>query len=221
MRVDLLTPSWMIFGGGFRRDPMRRCLVARARPHREPGHGLLITLPVMLLTALAIKLEDGLAAHRCSTASRASACGGRSFNLLKFRSMRADAERDGRRAWAQKDDPRVTRVGALIRKLRIDELPQILNVLARSHELRRAAARSGREFVAELSGKIPYYVQRHTREAGHHRLGAALLSLRLLRARCAQKLQYDLYYIKNNSFLFDLAILLQTAEVVFMGKGAR
>ena len=156
----------------------------------------------------------------CSTASRAWATAVRSFELLKFRSMRADAEKDGRARWAEKDDPRVTRVGTLIRKLRVDELPQIFNVL-RGHMSLVGPRPERPPFVDELAGKIPYYVQRHSVKPGITGWAQLCYPYGSSEHDALQKLQYDLYYIKNNSFLFDIAIILQTAEVVFMGKGAR
>lgn len=218
MRVDLMTPGWMIFGGGFARDPMRR-FSSRVLDLLASLIILAFSWPFMLLTALAIKLEDGWRSEVFYRQPRVGYAG-RSFELLKFRSMRADAERDGNAQWAQMHDPRVTRVGALIRKLRIDELPQILNVFRGNMGL--VGPRPERpQFVTELSMKIPYYAQRHSIKPGITGWAQLCYPYGSSEHDALQKLQYDLYYIKNNSFLFDLAIILQTAEVVFMGKGAR
>ena len=145
--------------------------------------------------------------------------GGRDFNVLKFRSMRQDAELNGAQ-WAQRSDPRVTRVGGVIRKLRIDELPQIFNVL-RGHMSFIGPRPERPEFVAELAEKIPYYVQRHYVKPGITGWAQLCYPYGSSEQDALEKLQYDLYYIKNNTLLFDLAILVQTAEVVLLGKGAR
>jgi lipopolysaccharide/colanic/teichoic acid biosynthesis glycosyltransferase len=141
------------------------------------------------------------------------------FKVVKFRSMRQDAEQNGVQ-WAQHADPRVTHVGAIIRKLRIDELPQVLNVLR--GDMSFVGPRPERpEFVAQLADKIPYYVQRHCVKPGITGWAQLCYPYGSSENDALEKLQYDLYYIKNNSLLFDLAILIQTAEVVLFGKGAR
>jgi lipopolysaccharide/colanic/teichoic acid biosynthesis glycosyltransferase len=173
----------------------------------------------MLATAVAIKLEDGWRAPVFYGQERVGLLG-RTFRLLKFRSMRQDAEATGEARWAEKDDPRITRVGAIIRKLRVDELPQILNVL-RGHMSFVGPRPERPQFVAELSERIPYYVERHCVKPGITGWAQLCYQYGSSEHDALEKLQYDLYYIKNNSFLFDLAILVQTAEVVFMGKGAR
>jgi exopolysaccharide biosynthesis polyprenyl glycosylphosphotransferase len=180
---------------------------------------VLVSLPVMVLTALAIKLEDGWRAPVFYRQARVGLAG-RNFEVLKFRSMRPDAERDGQAQWAQQADPRVTRVGAVIRKLRIDELPQILNVL-RGHMSFVGPRPERPQFVNELAEKIPYYVLRHSVKPGITGWAQLCYPYGSSEEDALEKLMYDLYYIKNNSLLFDLAILVQTAEVVFMGKGAR
>ena len=218
VRIDVLNPSWMIFGDGFRRDPLR-LLSARVLDLVTSVLLVALSLPVMLLTMIAIKLEDGWRAPIFYGQARVG-LGGQTFIVLKFRSMRTDAERDGQAQWAQKSDPRVTRVGAVIRKLRIDELPQILNVLA-GHMSFVGPRPERPQFVAELSQKIPYYVQRHCVKPGITGWAQLCYPYGSSEQDALEKLQYDLYYIKNNTLLFDLAILVQTAEVVFMGKGAR
>jgi lipopolysaccharide/colanic/teichoic acid biosynthesis glycosyltransferase len=180
---------------------------------------LTVSLPVLFLSALAILVEDGWREPVFYRQARVGGAG-RSFELLKFRSMRRDAETDGQARWAQKDDPRVTRVGAVMRKLRIDELPQILNVLRGNMTL--VGPRPERpHFVTELAQKIPYYVERHCVKPGITGWAQLCYPYGSSEQDAIEKLQYDLYYIKNNSLLFDLSILLQTVEVVFMGKGAR
>jgi sugar transferase (PEP-CTERM system associated) len=218
VRIDVLNPSWMIFGDGFRRDPLR-LFSSRALDLVASAILVILSLPVMLLTMAAIKLEDGWRSPIFYGQARVG-LGGQTFTVLKFRSMRTDAERDGQAQWAQKSDPRVTRVGAIIRKLRIDELPQILNVL--TGHMSFVGPRPERpQFVAELAQKIPYYVQRHCVKPGITGWAQLCYPYGSSEQDALEKLQYDLYYIKNNTLLFDLAILVQTAEVVFMGKGAR
>ncbi len=218
VRVDILNPTWMIFGEGFRRDPVRR-VSARALDLAASLVVLTLSLPVMLLTVIAIKLEDGWRAPVFYRQRRVGLLG-REFALLKFRSMRTDAERDGQARWAVKRDPRVTRVGAFIRKTRIDELPQILNVLR--GQMSFVGPRPERpEFVRELAERIPYYVERHCVKPGLTGWAQLCYSYGSSEQDALEKLQYDLYYIKNHTLLFDLAIVLQTVEVVCLGKGAR
>ena len=217
VRLDVLNPSWMIFGQGFRRDPVR-LFSSRMLDLAASLLVLTISLPAMLVTILAIKIEDGPTAPALYSQRRVG-LGGREFKVLKFRSMRQDAEANGA-VWAQRADPRVTRVGAVIRKLRIDELPQILNVL-RGHMSFIGPRPERPEFVAELSEKIPYYVQRHCVKPGITGWAQLCYPYGSSEQDALEKLQYDLYYIKNNNLLFDLAILVQTAEVVLLGKGAR
>jgi sugar transferase (PEP-CTERM system associated) len=218
VRIDALNPSWMIFGEGFRRDPLR-LFSSRTLDVIASSLILLLTWPVMLLTTLAIKIEDGFVAPVLYRQERVG-LGGDTFQLLKFRSMRVDAEGDGHARWAAKQDPRITRVGSVIRKLRVDELPQILNVL-RGHMSFVGPRPERPEFVRQLSQQVPYYVQRHSVRPGITGWAQLCYQYGSSQQDALEKLQYDLYYIKNNSLLFDLAILVQTAEVVFMGKGAR
>ena len=218
VRIDVLNPSWMIFGEGFRRDTVR-LFSSRALDLLASSAILLVTWPFMLLTILAIKLEDGFSAPVFYAQPRVGLAG-RVFNVLKFRSMRTDAEKAGQAIWAQKGDSRVTRVGAFIRKCRIDELPQVLCVF-RGHMSLVGPRPERPTFVAELSEKIPYYVQRHCVKPGVTGWAQLCYPYGSSEQDALEKLQYDLYYIKNNSLLFDIAILLQTVEVVFMGQGAR
>jgi sugar transferase (PEP-CTERM system associated) len=217
VRIDVLNPSWMIFGQGFRRDPLR-LFSARIMDLLASLAVLAVSLPVMLLSVVAIKIEDGWRAPALYSQARVG-LGGHTFNVLKFRSMRQDAELSGAQ-WAQTKDPRVTRVGAIIRKLRIDELPQVINVL-RGHMSFVGPRPERPEFVAHLAEKIPYYVERHCVKPGITGWAQLCYPYGSSERDALEKLQYDLYYIKNNSLLFDLAILVQTAEVVLLGKGAR
>jgi sugar transferase (PEP-CTERM system associated) len=216
--IDVLNPSWLIFGEGFRRN-QARLLTARTLDLVASAMILLVSVPAMLVTTLAIKAEDGLRAPVLYRQARIG-LGGRVFYVLKFRSMRTDAESSGQAQWAQEEDPRVTRVGAMIRKLRVDELPQIFNVVRGDMSL--VGPRPERpEFVASLSDRIPYYGERHCVKPGITGWAQLCYPYGSSERDALEKLQYDLYYIKNNSLLFDLAILVQTVEVVLMGKGAR
>jgi len=139
---------------------------------------------------------------------------------LKFRSMKLDAEAGGRARWAQINDPRVTRVGAIIRILRIDELPQVFNVLR--GDMSFVGPRPERpEFVEDLARRIPYYGERHCVKPGITGWAQLCFPYGSSEQDALEKLQYDLYYIKNNCLLMDLSILVQTVEVVFLGTGAR
>lgn len=217
IRVDLLTPSWLVFSDGFQmnafRDMTKRLLDITASILL-----LAVGWPFMLLTVLGIWLEEG---PRAPVFYRQRRVGqnGVPFDMLKFRSMRVDAEKDGAR-WAQADDDRKTRVGRVIRKFRIDELPQILNVLRGDMSL--VGPRPERpEFVRELARRIPYYDERHRVKPGITGWAQLRYPYAANEHDTLEKLQYDLYYVKNHSFLLDLLILLQTAEVVLWSKGAR
>ena len=217
VHIDVLNPSWMIFGPGFKRDPLR-LFSSRLLDLLASLGVLVVALPAMMLTFLAIKIEDGWRAPALYRQERVG-LGGRVFKVVKFRSMRQDAELNGAQ-WAQHADPRVTHVGAIIRKLRIDELPQVFNVL--SGNMSFVGPRPERpEFVAQLAEKIPYYAQRHCVKPGITGWAQLCYQYGSSETDALEKLQYDLYYIKNNNLLFDLAILIQTAEVVLFGKGAR
>jgi sugar transferase (PEP-CTERM system associated) len=218
VRLDVLNPSWLIFGPGFRRDPLR-LFSSRALDMVASLLILALTLPVLLAVATAVLIEDGWRAPVFYRQTRVG-YGGRAFELLKFRSMRRDAETNGGARWAEKDDPRVTRMGEIMRKLHIDELPQILNVLR--GDMSFVGPRPERpHFVTELAQKIPYYVERHCVKPGITGWAQLCYPYGSSEQDAIEKLQYDLYYIKNNSLLFDLSILVQTVEVVFTGKGAR
>jgi sugar transferase (PEP-CTERM system associated) len=218
VRIDVLNPSWIIFGEGFRRGSLRQ-LTARVLDLTAGSIIFVLSIPAMLLTVIAIKLEDGLRAPVLYRQERVG-LGGRPFSLMKFRSMNVNAEASGEARWAQQNDPRVTRVGAVTRKLRIDELPQVLNVLRGDMSL--VGPRPERpEFVASLAEKIPYYVERHCVKPGITGWAQLCYPYGSSQQDALEKLQYDLYYIKNNSLLLDLSILVQTAEVAIFGKGAR
>jgi sugar transferase (PEP-CTERM system associated) len=216
--LDILIPSWMIFGSGFRRDIIRR--------YSETAFDvvasfalLLLALPIMALTVLAIKLEEGLSAPVLYGQPRVGYAG-KVFRVLKFRSMRVDAEKDGRARWATANDDRVTRVGRFIRKVRIDELPQLFNVL--TGRMSFVGPRPERpEFVKQLNESIPYYDVRHAVKPGITGWAQLCYPYGASEQDATEKLQYDLYYVKNHSLVFDILILLQTVEVILFGKGAR
>jgi sugar transferase (PEP-CTERM system associated) len=214
--VDSLKASWLIFGEGFRQDWARNA-VKRAFDVIASLLLLVPGLPVMLMTAILIRLESaGPALFRQERVG----LGGRSFMLLKFRSMRQDAEHDGRPRWASATDPRITRVGRFIRRTRIDELPQVFNVL--KGEMSFVGPRPERPyFVAQLTQQIPFYGARHTIKPGITGWAQVRFSYGASLEDAVQKLQFDLYYVKNHTFLLDLVILVVTVRVVLLGEGAR
>lgn len=218
VRLDVVNPSWIIFGEGFRRDPVRQ-FTKQLFDAAGAIVLLALTWPIMLLAMLAIMIEDG---PRAPVLYRQSRVGldGRLFNVLKFRSMRVDAEKDGQARWATQTDDRITRVGRLIRKIRVDELPQIFNVLGGSMSF--VGPRPERpEFVKQLGESIPYYAERHCAKPGITGWAQLCYPYGASEKDALEKLQYDLYYVKNHSLLFDLMILLQTVEVVLLSKGSR
>jgi len=218
VRLDVLNPSWIIFGEGFRASLIQRSVERTVDIVVSLGL-LILGAPGILLAALAIKLEDGLEAPILYRQRRVGQHGV-VFDVLKFRSMRVDAEAGGRPIWASKDDPRVTRVGAFIRKTRLDELPQLINVLR--GDMSFVGPRPERpEFVQKLEHTIPYYRERHSVKPGITGWAQLCYPYGSSEKDALEKLQYDLYYVKNRSLLFDLAILVQTVEVVLWGKGAR
>jgi lipopolysaccharide/colanic/teichoic acid biosynthesis glycosyltransferase len=173
----------------------------------------------MLLVALAIRLESGAGQPILYSQDRVGERGS-IFRLYKFRSMRTDAEQGGIARWASKDDARVTRVGRVIRKLRLDELPQLWNVLNGSMSL--IGPRPERpQFVAELSKSIPYYTLRHCVKPGLTGWAQLRYPYGASREDAEEKLTFDLFYVKNHNFRFDALIFLQTVEVVLFGRGAR
>jgi len=213
--IDSLKASWLIYGNGFEQGSLRT-LIKRAFDLAASLVLFVATLPLMLLTALAIKLESpGAVIYRQERVGRA----GRPFTVLKFRSMRNDAEKDGIARWASVGDPRVTRVGRLIRKMRIDELPQLINVLR--GEMSFVGPRPERpNFVAQLKEQIPFYDLRHSVKPGltgwaqvRYSYGASVEDART-------KLQFDLYYVKNHSLFLDVLILFETVRVILFREGA-
>jgi sugar transferase (PEP-CTERM system associated) len=218
IRIDLVNPGWLIFSSGFRISRFRR--VSKRIVDLLVGLTVgVVALPIAIVVVLAIKLEDGLSA---SVLYRQVRVGyqGRDFDVLKFRSMREDAEADGQAVWAKEDDDRVTRVGRWLRKLRLDEIPQIMNVIR--GEMSIVGPRPERpEFVRELSEQIPYYSERHTVLPGVTGWAQIQYPYGSSTHDAAEKLQYDLYYVKNHNVFLDVMIILQTVEVILWGKGSR
>ena len=218
VRLDVLNPSWMIFSEGFRRSWPRE-LLGRLLDIVASLALLAVAWPFMLLVAIAIKLEEGPYAPVFYRQERIGQRG-KPFEVLKFRSMAVNAESDGVARWATANDSRVTRIGAIIRKTRFDELPQLFNVLR--GDMRFVGPRPERpEFVERLAERIPYYRERHCVKPGLTGWAQLCYPYGASEVDSLEKLQYDLYYIKNRSLLFDIAVLIQTVEVVLFGKGAR
>ncbi|MFN4116793.1 MAG: exopolysaccharide biosynthesis polyprenyl glycosylphosphotransferase, partial [Inhella sp.] len=178
---------------------------------------LLVSAPVMLITAVVIKLESrGPIFYRQERVGQ----NGAPFKVTKFRSMVVDAEKDGKPRWATKNDSRVTGVGKFIRRTRIDELPQLFNVL--SGEMSMVGPRPERQyFVDELVEKIPFFAVRHSVKPGVTGWAQVRYEYGATVEDAAAKLQYDLYYVKNHSLFLDFLILLETVAVVLTGRGAR
>ena len=177
---------------------------------------LVVSLPIAVITALLIRLDSpGPVLYRQSRVGM----NGKVYELLKFRSMRVGAEADGA-VWAQENDPRTTRVGSIIRKLRIDEIPQIWNVL--KGDMSFIGPRPERpEFVDMLHEEVPYYSLRHSIKPGITGWAQINYPYGASKEDALEKLQYDLYYIKNLTFVLDLDIILRTIGVVLFGSGAR
>ena len=218
IRIDLLSPGWLIFSPGFRTSRLRRS-IQRVVDLSVSSILMIVTLPLALLIAIAIKIEDGLSAPILYRQVRLGK-GEKEFEVLKFRSMVIDAEPDGQAVWAGEQDSRITVVGELLRKYRLDEIPQIYNVF--KGEMSLVGPRPERpEFVKELRKQIPYYAERHTVKPGVTGWAQLKYAYGASQEDAAEKLQYDLYYIKNQSLMLDILIILQTVEVVLWGKGSR
>ena len=214
--LESLNPSWMVLGDGFRQGLIGN-IVKRLFDLVVGGALFVLALPVLLIAALCIYFESGFPIlYRQERVGQ----GGRVFDLYKLRSMRVDAEKGGAAQWASRDDDRATRVGRFIRKWRIDELPQIFNVLR--GDMSFVGPRPERPvFVDQLAKQIPYYALRLSAKPGitgwaqvRYQYGASVDD-------AIEKLQYDLYYVKNRCLFLDLMIMIATVEVVLWGRGAR
>jgi sugar transferase (PEP-CTERM system associated) len=218
LQLTVLDPSWLVFSGGFNATPLRQ-LSKRCFDLIAATLLLVLCWPLMLLEVLAIRLESGPGQPILYRQERVGAHGC-TFLLLKFRSMRTDAELDGVARWASKNDSRVTRVGRISRKLRIDELPQLWNVL--KGDMSIVGPRPERpQFVADLASQIRYYSLRHCLKPGLAGWAQLSYPYGATVEEAAEKLKYDLFYVKNHNLLLDLLILIQTVEVVLFGRGAR
>ena len=217
-RVDLdsVNPSWLIFSDGFSSGRMISSAAKRVFDIVASSILLALTLPIIVLFAILVKLDS-----KGSAFFRQTRVGlyGQNFPVIKLRSMRIDAEKDGAK-WAQQDDPRITRVGRFIRKVRIDELPQTWSVL-KGHMSFVGPRPEVPQFVADLEDHLPFYAERHMVKPGitgwaqiNYPYGASIEDSR-------HKLEYDLYYAKNYTPFLDLLILLQTLRVVLWPEGAR
>jgi sugar transferase (PEP-CTERM system associated) len=213
--VELLKVSWLIYGSGYRQG-WARTVVKRIFDLVAALALLIVTMPVMIVTAIAIVLESGF-----PVIYRQVRVGyhGKTFTVFKFRSMGLDAEKGGQARWAAARDPRVTRVGRVVRKLRIDELPQLFNVLR--GEMSFVGPRPERpEFVDLLTAQIPYYAVRHSVKPGLTGWAQVRYSYGATVEQSLRKLEYDLYYVKNHTLALDILILLETVRVVMLGEGA-
>jgi sugar transferase (PEP-CTERM system associated) len=215
IHVDAVKPSWLIFSEGFRRARIE--WLKRFLDVVTSVVGLTLTAPLAALIAIAIKLDSpGPVFYRQERVG----LGGVPFMLIKFRSMRQDAEAETGPVWATDGDSRATRIGTFLRILRLDELPQMINVLR--GDMSFVGPRPERPwFVDELKKQIPYYGFRHTIKPGitgwaqvRYRYGASVQD-------SLEKLQYDLYYIKNLSLVLDATILIHTVKIMMLGRGAR
>jgi sugar transferase (PEP-CTERM system associated) len=208
-------PSWFVFSDGFHRSRWNDFL-KRVLDLVVSIVCLLISLPIMIMVALAIRIDSrGPIVYRQTRVGRMGKC----FEVLKFRSMRVDAEENGAR-WAAENDPRITRVGAFLRKYRLDELPQFINVIR--GEMCFVGPRPERPgFVDELRKNIPYYDERHSVRPGITGWAQVQYSYGASLEDAFYKLEYDLFYLKNMSLIFDVAIIFRTMRIVARGRGGR
>jgi sugar transferase (PEP-CTERM system associated) len=214
--IESLKASWLIYGKGFRQTWLRG-FVKRSFDIIATAVLLLIALPIMAVIAFLISLDGGTPIiYRQERVG----CRGQKFTLLKFRSMTKDAEKDGQASWASINDSRITAVGRFMRRTRIDELPQLINVFR--GEMSFVGPRPERpQFVATLTEKIPFYGVRHSVKPGLTGWAQVRYTYGGNVEESVKKLEYDLYYVKNHTLLLDLLILLKTVRVVVLGEGAR
>ena len=216
LAVESMRPSYLIYGRGFIKDPLTMAL-KRVTDIVFAGLGLVLALPLGLLAALAIKLTSR---GPVFFTQERTGQDGAPFRLIKFRTMQVDAEKHSGPVWAEKNDKRITPIGRFLRLSRIDEIPQLVNIL--SGHMSFVGPRPERpHFVEQLTREIPFYPLRHTVKPGltgwaqvQHTYGASVDDAR-------EKLRYDLYYIKNMALLLDLTIIWKTVAVILHGKGAR
>lgn len=214
--VNLIYPSWVIYSNGFASSNHLRNTLDWLFNASIAFVLFLVTWPVMFITAILIKLDEGLKAPIFYFQERVG-LDGQAFKIYKFRSMRVDAEKNGAQM-AQKDDDRTTTIGKFIRKYRIDELPQVYNVMR--GDMGFVGPRPERpEFVQKLIKTIPYYNERHNVKPGLTGWAQLKYPYGSTEEDSLEKLKYDLYYIKHRSFMLDLLILIRTVEIVLFGKG--
>jgi sugar transferase (PEP-CTERM system associated) len=214
--LHAVKPSWFVFSDGFHRSKWNE-LLKRTLDLAAGITGLLLSLPIMALIAFAIVLDSkGPVIYRQTRVGRMDRC----FDVLKFRSMRVDAEVENGARWAAKNDPRITQVGRFLRKYRLDELPQFFNVVR--GDMSFVGPRPERPcFVEELRKQIPYYDERHSVRPGITGWAQVQYSYGASVEDAFKKLEYDLFYLKNMSLSFDLAIILKTIKIVIGGHGGR
>lgn len=212
--IEDIQPSWFIYSSGFRNTPFRR-LFKRLLDILWSLLGILLASPLLPLVALAVKLDSpGPILFRQQRVGE----GGRNFSILKFRTMCQDAEKKSGAVWATENDPRITRIGGFLRKSRLDEIPQLFNVL--SGDMSFIGPRPERpEFVTLLSENIPYYGKRHFIKPGVTGWAQICYPYGASEEDSLEKLRYDLYYIKNYSLLLDLLIIVETVKTVIYGRG--
>lgn len=212
--IENISPSWFIFSHGFKVNWMLR-LCKRTFDLSAASVGLICLSPLVPLIALAIRLDSpGPTLFRQVRVGR----GDKPFVLMKFRTMREDAEAGTGAVWSQVNDPRITKVGNFLRRSRLDEIPQLLNILKGDMSL--VGPRPERpEFVSELKERIPYYSERHYVKPGLTGWAQVLYQYGSTVEDAIEKLRYDMYYIKNISIILDLYIVLKTFKVVLLGKG--
>ncbi len=214
IRVDSLQPSWLVFGGGFDQSFIRTFMKRGFRPDlQHPDHGRDVP-------DHAVRGAGRVAGRPRPVFYSQERVGkdGKIFRVHKFRSMRTDAEKGGKPQWAAQNDPRVTRVGNFMRKTRIDELPQILNVF--KGDMSFVGPRPERAyFVEQLIEVVPYYNVRHSIKPGITGWAQVRYGYGSSAEDALQKLQYDLYYVKNNSLFLDVLILIDTLKVVLFRSG--
>ena len=214
--LRVMKPSWFVFSDGFHRSKWND-LLKRILDLVASVVGLVLSLPIMLLVGLAIRLDSkGPIIYRQTRVGRMGKC----FEVLKFRSMGVDAETPGKAQWASENDPRTTRVGAFLRKYRLDELPQFVNVIR--GDMSFVGPRPERPcFVDDLRKAISYYDERHSVRPGITGWAQVQYTYGASVEDAFHKLEYDLFYLKNMSLTFDVAIIIRTIGIVMGGRGAR
>ncbi|MCP3178159.1 TIGR03013 family PEP-CTERM/XrtA system glycosyltransferase [Desulfuromonas sp. KJ2020] len=216
LMVENINPSWFIFSGGFKLTQFMRGM-KRILDVILSLMGIILFLPFAPIIAVMIKLDSpGPVLFKQLRVG----VGEKTFHLYKFRTMRQDAEKNSGAVWATEDDPRITRVGRFLRKSRLDEVPQLFNVLR--GDMSFVGPRPERpEFVNKLNERVPYYATRHTVKPGVTGWAQVKYPYGASEEDALEKLRYDLFYIKNYSLLLDLVIILETVKVVLFGRGGR